>query len=63
MCIVDDSLIVSFRLSNTVFAACVGKKVVMTEEVEVSESEFSNLTQGGVMKINTYVILKIAHNG
>ena len=51
MCIVDDSLIVSFRLSNTAFAACIGKKVVMTEEVEVSESEFSSLTQGGVLKI------------
>ena len=28
-----------------------GKKVVSTEEVEVSEEEFSELTQGGVMKI------------
>ena len=37
-------------MSNTAYAACVGKKVVMTEEVEVSASEFSSLTQGGVMR-------------
>ena len=48
---VDDSLICSFRLSNTAYAACLGKKVVMTEEVEVSKLEFSSLTKGGVMKI------------
>ena len=28
-----------------------GKKVVLTDEVKVSEEEFSKLTQGGVMKI------------
>ena len=39
------------RLSDTAHAACMGKKVVLTEEVEVSEEEFSELTQGGVMKI------------
>jgi len=38
------------QLSNTAYAECVGKKVVLTEEVEVSASEFSSLTQGGVMR-------------
>ena len=40
-------------MSDTAHAACMGKKVVMTNEVEVSEEDFSKLTQGGVMKIET----------
>ena len=49
MCILTASNIIHHRLSPAAYSACGGKKVVLTEEKDVTAAVFETLTSGGII--------------